>query len=229
VSKFLYDDISAQIENAIMKMSTGDKLPSERVLAAKYGVSRNVLREALRSLSEKGLLEIRPSKGIYVANLEKEKIAGRLETFLLKNPSCYRNNFIDIVEARTTLEMAVFEIASERATEDDFRSIDGILQKMENCKDDVEAFSNFDLQFHLRIAEATHNSVFPVLVKTLCDMTGKQMFMFNLLNPDKLDKVCHEHIEIVEAIKNKDKERIAKAGKHHFNLRDMIGAAVLAR
>lgn len=229
MSKFLYDDVSTQIENAIMKMSTGDKLPSERILAVKYGVSRNVLREALRSLSEKGLLEIRPSKGIYVANLENEKIVGRLETMLLKNPSNYRNNFIDIVEARTTLEMAVFEIASERATEEDLKSIDELLLEMGRCKNDVEKFSKYDLLFHLKIAEATHNSVFPVLVKTLCEMTGKQMFMFILLNPDKLDKVHREHLEIVEAIKNKDKESIHKAGRHHFNIRDMIGAAALAR
>ncbi len=221
--QFLYDNISNQIEKTIQNMSTGDKLPSERTLSAQYGVSRNVLREALRSLSEKGLLEIKPGKGIYVANLENEKVVNRLETMLLKNQNSYRTNFIDIVEARTRLELAVFDIASEKATVEDFQSIYEALDKMEQCRDDVDLFSRFDLEFHLRVAESTHNSLFPVFINALCQMTGKQMFMFIRLNPDKMGMVLHEHTEIVDAIKSKDKTRIANAGIRHFNVTEMIG------
>ncbi|MFH1243753.1 MAG: FadR/GntR family transcriptional regulator [Pseudomonadota bacterium] len=229
MSKLLYDDISAQIEKTIKGMSIGDKLLSERMLSVKYGVSRNVLREALRSLSEKGLLEIKPGRGIYVANLENEKVVSRLETMLLKHQSSYRTSFIDIVEARTTLELAAFDLASERATEDDLTSIYRALSKMKQSQGDVEMFNRHDLQFHLRIAEATHNSVFPVLVNTLCEMTGKQMFMFIRLNPDKIGNVLLEHMEIVEAIKSKDKSRIAKAGLRHFNVSEIIGGVAAGK
>jgi DNA-binding FadR family transcriptional regulator len=228
MSQFLYENISTQIEETIKNMSTGDKLPSERTLSVQYGVSRNILREALRSLSEKGLLEIKPGKGIYVANLENEKVVSRLET-MLQNQSSYRNSFIDIVEARTALELTVFDIASERATEDDLKSIYKVWDKMEQCKGDVEMFNRFDLQFHLRIAEATHNYVFPVLVNTLFEMTGKQMFMFIRLNPDKMGAVQLEHKEIVEAIKSKVKSRIANAGIRHFNVTEMIGGTPLGK
>jgi GntR family transcriptional repressor for pyruvate dehydrogenase complex len=222
MSEFLYENIATQIEATIKNMSTGDKLPSERTLSAQYGVSRNVLREALRSLSEKGLLEIKPGKGIYVANLENEKVVSRLETMLLKNQSNYRNSFIDIVEARTMLELDVFEIASERATDKDLISISNVVHKMEQCNGDVDLFNHFDLQFHLRLAEATHNSVFPILVNTLFEMTGKQMFMFIRLNPDKMQDVQVEHMEILEAIKSKNKSRIAKAARRHFNVTEII-------
>ncbi len=192
------------------------------MLATQYGVSRNVLREALRSLSEKGLLEIKPGKGIYVANLENEKVVSRLETMLLKNQSNYRESFIDIVEARTMLELDVFELASERAVDDDFKSIEKVCRKMEQCVGDVDMFNRFDLQFHLRLAEATHNSVFPVLVNTLFEMTGKQMFMFIRLNPERMQDVQREHMEILEAIKSRDKSRIAKAALRHFNVTEII-------
>jgi GntR family transcriptional repressor for pyruvate dehydrogenase complex len=223
MSQFLYDNISAQIEKIIRSMSTGDKLPSERTLAAQYGISRNVLREALRSLSEKGLLEIKSGKGIYVANLENEKVASHLETMLLKNQTSYRTSFIDIVEARTIIELAVFDIASERATDEDIQAIYEVWDKMNQCNGDVELFSRFDLQFHLRIAEATHNSVFPVLVSTLCKITGSQMFMFIRLNPDKMERVQQEHLEIIDAIKSKEKSHIAAAGYRHFNVTEIIG------
>jgi len=222
MSEFLYENIATQIEGTIKLMSTGDKLPSERTLSVQYGVSRNVLREALRSLSEKGLLEIKPGKGIYVADLENEKVVSRLETMLLKNQTNYRNSFIDIVEARTMLELDVFEIASERANDKDLLSISNVVRKMEQCNGDVDLFNHFDLQFHLRLADATHNSVFPILVNTLFEMTGKQMFMFIRLNPDKMLNVQVEHMEILEAIKSKNKSRIAKAARRHFNVTEII-------
>ena len=222
MSEFLYENIATQIEGVIKNMPTGDKLPSERALATQYGVSRNVLREALRSLSEKGLLEIKPGKGIYVANLESEKVVSRLETMLLKNQNSYRESFIDIVEARTMLELNVFELASERAMDDDLKSIEKVCRKMEQCIGDVDMFNRFDLQFHLRLAEATHNSVFPVLVNTLFEMTGKQMFMFIRLNPEKMQDVQREHMEILEAIKSRDKSRITKAALRHFNVTEII-------
>lgn len=223
MSQFLYDNISAQIEDSIKNMTIGDKLPSERTLSAQYGVSRNVLREALRSLSEKGLLEIKPGKGIYVANLENEKVVNRLGTMLLKNENNYRNNFIDIIEARSIMELAVYELAAERATEEDIKSICAVWYKMGRCNGNVEMFNHYDLQFHLRIAEATHNTVFPVFVNTLFEITGEQMFMFIRLNPDKMGKVQLEHLELIEAIKSKDKERIRDASTRHFNIEEMLG------
>jgi DNA-binding FadR family transcriptional regulator len=229
MSPFLYDDISNQIEKAIRNMSPGDKLPSERTLSVQYGISRNILREALRSLSEKGLLEIKPGKGIYVANHENEKVVHRLETMLLKNQNGYRNRFIDIVEARTILELEIFAIAAERATEGDFRAIDEALENIQQCNGDVELFSRYDLEFHLRIAEATHNSVFPIFLKTLCEITGKQMFMFIRLNPDKIEVVQAEHREIAEAIRSRDKTRIANAGIHHFNMTEIIDGIAVSK
>jgi len=221
--QFLYDNISAQIEESIRSMVTGEKLPSERTLSAQYGVSRNVLREALRSLSEKGLREIKPGKGIYVANLENEKVVNRLGTMLLKNQNSYRNNFIDIIEARSILETIVFEMAADRATEEDLKSIIAIWYKMGRCKGNVELFNQYDLQFHLRIAEATHNSVFPVFVNTLFEITGEEMFMYIRLNPDKMGEVQLEHLELIEAIKSKNKERIREASARHFNIEEMLG------
>jgi DNA-binding FadR family transcriptional regulator len=119
----------------------------------------------------------------------------------------------------------VFNLASERATEEDIKSIIEVWYKMGRCKGDVEMFNHYDLQFHLRIAEASHNLVFPVFVNTLFEMTGQQMFMYIRLHPDKMGKVQLEHLEIIEAIKSRDKARISEAGCRHFNANEMIGKA----
>ena len=72
---YLYTDIYKKLEQRIKGMSEGDKLPSERVMVQEYGVSRNVLREALVLLSDRGMIEIRPGKGSYVTDKKKGKEA----------------------------------------------------------------------------------------------------------------------------------------------------------
>ena len=65
---YLYTDIYKKLEERIKEMSVGEKLPSERTMVQEYGVSRNVLREALVLLGDRGLIEIRPGKGSYVTD-----------------------------------------------------------------------------------------------------------------------------------------------------------------
>ena len=78
---YLYADIYKKLEEKIKNMEVGEKLPSERAMVQEYGVSRNVLREALVLLSERGLIEIRPGKGSYVTNQHKASLAKQFGSF----------------------------------------------------------------------------------------------------------------------------------------------------
>ena len=92
-------EIAAKLENKVKLMKVGEKLPSERKLAEELGVSRNMLRESLRVLSEKGVIEILPGKGAYVSNRQEDRIADQLTDILFDSKS----NLIDIVEVRKTV------------------------------------------------------------------------------------------------------------------------------
>ena len=137
MADFLYNNIAQQLEKEIQGLPEGTRLPSERDMAQKYGVSRNVLREAVRLLSEKGLLNSQPGRGIYVANDSKGKFADRLEELLLHSDS----GLAEMVEVRESLEMAIVEKAVLKASDADVRDLMRLYQAMEAARDDVEGFN----------------------------------------------------------------------------------------
>ena len=101
MATLLSNDIAECLEKKVRSMEVGEKLPSERKLAEELGVSRNMLRESLRALSDKGMIEILPGKGAYVSNKQEERLVDHLESILFDN----QDNLQDIVEVRETLEM----------------------------------------------------------------------------------------------------------------------------
>ncbi|MEG1276182.1 MAG: GntR family transcriptional regulator, partial [Ruthenibacterium sp.] len=149
MADFLYNDVARQISLGIKDLPVGTKLPSERDMSVQYGVSRNVLREALRLLSEKGMLRSMPGKGVYVANDGKDKLTDRLEDLLLRNDS----SLADIVEVRETLELGVMEKAIQKATSEDIHALIQLYAQMEKKRDDIEAFNRLDMKFHVQLAK----------------------------------------------------------------------------
>ncbi|MEX2461547.1 MAG: GntR family transcriptional regulator [Paenibacillaceae bacterium] len=110
MKKLLYNEISDQIERKINEgiYSEGKKLPSERLLSDEYGVSRNVIREAVRLLSEKGLLEIKPGKGIYVISPNGEMITDAIKRVLQTKGATLH----EMLEVREALETSVIKLLS---------------------------------------------------------------------------------------------------------------------
>ena len=99
-------------------MSVGEKLPSERTMVQEYGVSRNVLREALVLLGDRGLIEIRPGKGSYVTDKKNVRLVQHFERVLEED----RNSQMQVLEVRELLELAMFEKAALNATKEDIES-----------------------------------------------------------------------------------------------------------
>src|SRR3989304_1916879 len=123
----LSEEIVGQIERLILnhELPIGAALPPERQLAAQLGVSRNILREAVRMLVQRGLLEVRPGSGF-------------LQDFLDLFVRTSEFGLFDLVEARQALEVQIAELAAQRATEDDCRLIDRDLGEREDAAADPE-------------------------------------------------------------------------------------------
>jgi len=142
----------------------GDRLPPERELAEMMGVSRPILREALRALTVMNIIENRQRAGTYITSLEPEKLVEHLEFIF----SLEDNTYLMLLEARKVVESGLAEIAAKKITDDKIKELEGIVEKSSNLIDNPEAFLLADLELHRIISEAAQN---PILSRFMTSIT----------------------------------------------------------
>jgi len=161
----LSDKVAEMMLETILsnRLNVGDRLPSERELGEQFGVSRTVVREAVRALVAKGVIEVRSGSGLRVVAVDADSVRESMSLFL-------RGGAIDfdkVNEVRSLLEVHIAGLAAERRTEDDLVGLREIHDQMKREADDVPAAALDDLEFHRRIAEATRNKLFLVLMDSI--------------------------------------------------------------
>jgi GntR family transcriptional repressor for pyruvate dehydrogenase complex len=162
----LSDRVARQVLQAVVggKLAPGDRLPTERDLAQQFGVSRTVVREAVRSLAGRGIIEARAGLGLRVAQVAASDVAQAMELYLRGSSTLdYRR----VHEVRTTLEVDVAGLAAARATEDEIRELGLVCDRMQDVLEDVEAASRLDFRFHEQLAAATHNELYQLLLSVV--------------------------------------------------------------
>lgn len=218
MATLLSDGITEKLELKIKSMEIGEKLPSERKMAEEFGVSRNMLRESLRVLCDKGLIEILPGKGAYVSNKQEERLTEHLENMLFDNS----DNLLDLVEVREAIEMEVCLKAVKVADEKDIQELEKIYRMMEENRKHVKKFNECDMAFHLQLASASHNSIYPPLLAALYNISEQKIFRITELYPTRVDSAQREHRAIIEAIKNRDRKQAKQIALKHFNIQDIL-------
>ncbi|MGH2561115.1 MAG: FadR/GntR family transcriptional regulator [Thermomicrobiales bacterium] len=197
------DTLAAHIERHIMAgdLTAGEKLPSERQLSDHYGVSRPVVREALRSLVERKLVEVQPGRGAFVRRARFSDAAGRLEAIFRRNQATAR----DVVEARTMLECTAASLAAQRATATDLAALETALAQFDHATDIIEQ-ARGDLTFHLGIVRAARN---PVVETMFGSITGLSVeLMLRSLGDREVARVSLPyHRQIADAIRAHDPEQ----------------------
>ena len=160
----LSDEIIQQIIDLISRgvLKPGERLPSERDLCKQFGVGRTSLREALRSLSVMGMLDVRLGEGTFVSQDSDRYLEKTLQWGLLLDPKVIE----DLVETRMFLESQTAYLAAQRATTENLEEIGESLRGMETHLDVPDKFLEYDLQFHLAVARATQNSILSYLLNT---------------------------------------------------------------
>jgi DNA-binding FadR family transcriptional regulator len=146
----------------------GDRLPSERHLAERLGVSRLVIREALMMLNMQGLIEVKPGSGAYVTELSQQHVMDTISFYLRMRKSARFHE--SILEVRTPLEIEIAGLAAERATDEHIVLMRQAIEKMANHKDNAEDFARSDLEFHEALAGATANELFPMLLSPISSL-----------------------------------------------------------
>ena len=164
----LSDKVTEAIIETIVsnKLKPGDMLPPERELGKQFGVSRTVIREAVRALAAKGMLEVRSGSGVRIIAVDEKTVRESMRHFVQGSDLDYGK----VDEVRLVLEVAAAGLAAQRASAEDIAAIDETIVALENECSDLDKSVEHDLAFHRAIATATHNELFLVLHDSMGEM-----------------------------------------------------------
>lgn len=210
----LSDRVAASLQESMFAghFQPGDQLPSERQLAEQFGVSRTVIREAVRSLAAKGLLKVRSGSGSRVANVDARIVADSMRLFLRAQESV---DYQKIHDVRSALEINIAGLVAERATDADVAELRDILAAMVETADDPRLASQFDLEFHRNLARMTYNELYPIML----DSIGEVMMEIRLVTlsaPGRTAEAVGEHGSILDAITARDPQATRSAMRDHL-------------
>lgn len=212
VQKGIITDLKNYIE--FKNLEPGDKLPSERMLSEKFGVSRSNLRETIQKLEFFGILKSKPQSGTFIANIGRVAMSGMLEDILrLESP-----DFKSLVETRILLELKTVRLASLRRTEDDLRemreALDAYTTKVHNKQEAVQE----DLLFHLAIAQASKNSTLITFMLKITPEIITNFEKYHVCDADMALRGIDEHEEIYKAIEEQNPKKAKDKMKAHFRV-----------
>jgi len=194
------------------KLVPGDKLPSERALCEMVGVSRPMLREALKALQVMKIITIRQGAGAYVCNLKPENIIEHLNIVFHLDSSLYR----DLYEARRILEGSVAGIAAINITDEELQGIEQTIQHSREALDDPESFFKLDLKLHEMILQASRNRIMPVFTQSIDKLS---LMMREKTNAHRhiREQSMEDHERILYALKIKDGDAARRAMENHIS------------
>lgn len=217
----IYQEVASQIEEVILsgKLKIGDRLPAERQLAETLDISRRTLRESLRVVEQKGLIEIRTT-GTFVKMATTEKLSQSLGLVIRSKKIAWK----DIVQFRTEMESNIVLRAAQLATEKDIAELDKIIEKTEALMQeeqlDWNAYLNLDFRMHLTLAKIVRNPIYGLILRTFLDNLMPYYEAYRS-NKNEFSKKNLENMKsIVEAIKRGDGKSAQKAIIEHLTLGD---------
>jgi GntR family transcriptional repressor for pyruvate dehydrogenase complex len=211
---YLADEVVERLVRLILDqgLRPGDRLPSERQLMAQFGVGRSSLREAMKALSVLGVVDVSVGSGAFVADGVASVLTKPLAWALLMGDKDAR----DLAEARQAIEGELAALAAERATDEELAAIGERLALMRATLDDAEAFTRYDLEFHLAIARAAHSEVLYRVVQILRHLLHDWFLEVYSRVEDKRSFLAH-HAPIYEAIRARDAASARRAMIEHLD------------
>jgi len=214
----LPEEIVDRIERLILNkdLNVGDTLPSERELAAQLGVSRNILREALGMLVQKGLLEVRPGSGTYVARPNTDFLRDTLDHFIRFNKTA----LFDLIDARRAIEAEIAEMAAKRATGEDRVLVAAALERLETSVGSLEPYTEADIHFHSTLALVARNEILKLLLDSIRGALRENISVLVRHHATAVEEAMHYHRRIACAVlENKPLEARTAMSEHLESVR----------
>lgn len=210
----IYEQIAAQIEQRILngELRSGDRLPTERELAEQFGVSRTAVREAMKSLAQRGLVDMKPGRGTLVIDGTSKAMKQSLGLMLKVGQAGLSDN---LVEVRGILEPEIAALAALRADQEQIAAMQEAVNVMDSSLHDADAFINADNDFHQALARGTQNVLILALVDSIVNLLSEQRKqIFAVPGGPERGQVHHKHI--LEAVKRRDAQAAREAMRAHL-------------
>ena len=195
------------------QLAPGDKLPAERKMAEKLGVSRGHVRDALQKLEFYGILRTLPQSGTVVAGMGIAALEGLITDVLQLEES----DFGSLVETRVMLEVQCVKLAAERRTAEDLVQIEMALGAYEDKIRAGQSAVEEDLLFHLSLADASKNGVLKSLLMIITPDIISSYVRYRVCDDRTEMRAHYEHEEILRHIRNQDATAVAEAMRRHLN------------
>jgi GntR family transcriptional repressor for pyruvate dehydrogenase complex len=208
--------VTEAVEELIIdnELSPGDRLPSERMLAEKFDVSRTVIREAVQALVAKGLLEVRRGSGTVVCRPATASVSKSMSLLLQVGGS--NESYDKVHEVRTMLEVRIAELAAERRTDTDLMRLERALDRMISDDHDRTSFSSADVAFHSALAIAARNDLLVVLHDSIADvMLAVRQRAFD--TEGSVLRAHSHHRRVFEAVRAGDPVAAARSMAEHLD------------
>jgi len=208
----VYNQLFALISSG--KLSPGDKIPSERELAAELRISRQSIREALNRAEVMGLIKVRQGEGSFILSSVKGALKPPL-TLIIEQEAA---RIFEFLEIRKLVEGWCAEKAALEATGQELQGMRQILAKMKKVASKDKQWEELDLALHLSFAKATHNVIAVHIMEALKVNFGP-FFKFTKSMPssEKIDVLWQHHYEIFKAIEGRDPETARQKVIDHLN------------
>lgn len=221
----IYQHVVDQIQGAILDGSfkVGDMLPSEMKLKEMFETSRGTIREALRVLQHKGLIDIKigVGGGAVVKSVGTDTIVESLDLLIQSQKVSYDH----LAEFREGVEGLVAALAAERAKDEDIRRLKGILAKagkvLQAKKPDSATFARLDMDLHIALAEIVGNPIYLANLRMIHERILDSYDKFSLRRKEVLEENYEDLGKIVEAVEMRETERVRSLAQNHvrrFNL-----------
>ncbi len=203
-------------------LKSGTSLPSETALATRFGVSRPIMREALRTLQAQGIVTVANGKATTVRALT----SAPLSNFFAWAVRSEQGSLVDLLEVRKGLELQSVALAAQRRTPEEIAAMDDTVAQMERVLHDAHAYTDLDYQLHVQIAAATHNAMLRHLLTSIRE-PFKETIRAGLrrqTGEQAGHRIQAGHVRIVAAIRARDEAAAVAAMTGHLD-----GAITLIR
>ena len=209
----LTQEVVNQMAELIMKGAwrPGDQIPSEKELAARFGVGRSTIREALQSLVVIGVLDTRYGGGTFVQEPTSQLLSGAFRWGLLLS----HRNLSDLTEVRLNVEVECTGLAAERRDEKDLENLMITFEHMKTYQEDEARFMEYDNLFHRQMAESSKNLIYVNLVSTIQSIV-RLWYPSTFSISETKASTLEEHRLIVEAIRSGNINEARMFMRHHI-------------
>jgi GntR family transcriptional repressor for pyruvate dehydrogenase complex len=210
-SQLTRSQVASQLEAEVLSgvLEAGTKLPSERELALRLGVSRPLVREALRSLVERGLVEISPGRGTFVRAASTADSVRALGSHYLRQKITPRH----LIEVRTIIEPAAARLAAERATDEEIAALGHAVEQIDSAASILDR-ARWDITLHTLVARMSHNPVIETTFASIATLVFE--LMLRSLSDSKIQAASAPfHRALYEAIRDRDPQRAYDAMLAH--------------